>query len=85
MSADWHAAPGRALVLGASGHIGQAIVRELLAQGWQVTAATRRHRLPEGCAEGCALAVGDADLPGQLDRWAAGHDAVFDAMPNAGS
>ncbi len=79
MSVEGRVAPGRALVLGATGHIGQAIVRELLAHGWQVTAATRRHRLPDGCAEGCVLAVGDADAPGQLDRWAAGHDAVFDA------
>jgi dihydroflavonol-4-reductase len=32
----------KALVLGASGHIGNAIVRELLDRGWTVTAASRQ-------------------------------------------
>ena len=68
-----------ALVLGATGHIGQAITRELLAHGWQVTAATRQVR-PAALA-GLALSVarGDADHPGQLAAWVRGHEVVFDA------
>ncbi|MRG96144.1 NAD-dependent epimerase/dehydratase family protein [Polyangium spumosum] len=39
-------ARARALVLGATGHIGQAMVRELLTHGYHVTAATRRRGRP---------------------------------------
>lgn len=69
----------RALLLGATGHIGQALLRELLAQGWQVTAATRQ---PNPAAlQGLPVQVttGNADTPGQLARWVQGHDVVFDA------
>ena len=69
----------RALVLGATGHIGQAMVRELLAHQWQITAATRQER-PAALA-GLPLNVvrGDADSPGQLAAWMRGHGFVFDA------
>ena len=69
----------RALVLGATGHIGQAITRELLWHGWRVTAATRQQR-PAALA-GLELSVvhGDADRPGQLAAWVHGHAVVFDA------
>src|SRR6476661_7359033 len=67
------------VVLGASGHIGQAVTRELAARGCSVTAATRRRASPELAALGVAVAPGDADDPGQLDRWVSGHDAVVDA------
>jgi hypothetical protein len=36
----------KALVLGATGHIGNAIVRELLKRGYDVTAAYRRSGPP---------------------------------------
>lgn len=74
--------PGRrrAVVVGATGHVGNAVVRQLLADGWDVTAASRR---PEGAKnlEGLAvtLAPGDADTPGQVDAWTAGQQLVVDA------
>jgi dihydroflavonol-4-reductase len=67
------------VVLGASGHIGQAVTRELAGRGCSVTAATRRTAIPELAALGVTVAPGDADAPGQLDRWVEGHDAVVDA------
>ena len=69
----------RALVLGATGHIGQAITRELLAHGWRVTAATRQVRAPALADLDLAVACGDADAPGQLAAWVPGHEVVFDA------
>ena len=69
----------RALVLGATGHIGQAIVRELLAHGWRVTAATRQPRAEALAGLDVTVAAGDADSPGQQVDWVAGHAVVFDA------
>ncbi len=70
----------KALVLGATGHIGNAVVRELLSRGYEVTAASRR---PEPAINLAGLPVvyarGDIDAPGQLDAWIAGHDIVIDA------
>ncbi len=70
----------RALVLGATGHVGNAVVRELLARGHEVTAVTRRAAAPANL-EGLAVrpARGDADRPGQLRAWLPGHDLVVDA------
>ncbi|TMQ04456.1 MAG: NAD-dependent epimerase/dehydratase family protein [Deltaproteobacteria bacterium] len=70
----------RALVLGGSGHVGNAVVRELLARGWAVTAA-RRGRSDARNLAGLAVAdaLGDADHPATALRWIAGHDAVVDA------
>lgn len=70
----------RALVLGASGHLGNAVVRELLAQAHAVTAA-RRGRADARNLAGLAVtdALGDADDPATLDGWVAGHDLVVDA------
>lgn len=72
--------PIKALVLGATGHIGNAVVRELLERGYQVTAASRRQK-PAANLAGLAVnyAPGDADNPGQLELWIAGHDVVVDA------
>src|SRR5579859_2578733 len=73
--------PGpRALVLGATGHIGNAIVRELLARGYAVTAARRGRSAAHNLA-GLAVsdAIGDAGDAATLDGWVAGHDAVVDA------
>ncbi len=66
-------------MLGATGHIGHAIVRELLARGWQVTAATRQIRPGILSALDVSVAPGDADRPGQIDAWARGHELVVDA------
>jgi dihydroflavonol-4-reductase len=70
----------KALVLGASGHIGNAIVRELLCRGYEVTATGRRRQRPANLAE---LAVeywpGDQNVSGQLERWIDGHQLVIDA------
>lgn len=70
----------RALVVGASGHIGNAVVRELLARGCAVTAARRGRSAARNLA-GLAVrdALGDADHPATLDAWVAGHDLVVDA------
>ena len=68
-----------AVVLGATGHVGQAIVRELLARGFRVTAATRQHAAPSLAGLKVRVAQGDADAPGQFNRWIEGHDIVVDA------
>ncbi|HEY0475879.1 MAG TPA: NAD-dependent epimerase/dehydratase family protein, partial [Kofleriaceae bacterium] len=70
----------RALVLGASGHVGNAVVRELVARGCAVTAA-RRGRTAARNLAGLPVtdALGDADDAATLDRWVGGHDLVVDA------
>lgn len=70
----------KALVLGASGHLGNAVVRELLSQGWNVTAAWHRGTSPANLA-GLDIrpVVGDDRVVGQLAAWIAGHDLVVDA------
>jgi dihydroflavonol-4-reductase len=69
----------KALVIGASGHVGNAITRALLDLKWEVTACGRRAAPPLNLS---ALPVtylaGDADAPGQLDKWISGHDLVVD-------
>ena len=70
---------GRALVLGATGHIGNAITRDLLDNGYDVTAATRQQH-PAALADlGVKIARGDSDRPGQLAAWVRGHTVVIDA------
>ncbi|MEP6733533.1 MAG: NAD-dependent epimerase/dehydratase family protein [bacterium] len=69
----------RTLVLGATGHLGQAVVRDLLARGQRVTAASRQLE-PRALADlGARIVRGDADADGQLDDWMSGHDVVIDA------
>jgi dihydroflavonol-4-reductase len=70
----------KALVLGASGHIGNAVVRALLDRNDEVTACSRA-TVPPPNLTGLAVnySPGDADQPGQLNRWIAGHDLVVDA------
>lgn len=70
----------RALVLGASGHLGNAIARELLGRGYRVSAA-RRGRSDARNLAGLAVddLIGDADAPGTLEAWIGGHDLVVDA------
>ncbi len=69
------------LVLGASGLIGNAIVRELIQHGHNVTGTCRRPRNTLRNLEGLSARVvqGDIDTPGCLDAWIEGHDVVVDA------
>ncbi|MBI3800644.1 MAG: NAD-dependent epimerase/dehydratase family protein [Deltaproteobacteria bacterium] len=70
----------KALILGATGHIGNAIVRELLCQGHQVTAISRRKEPPANLSElPISYLSGDIDTPGRLDAWVGGHEVVVDA------
>jgi dihydroflavonol-4-reductase len=70
----------KAVVIGASGHIGNAVVRALLERGYEITACGRRRSPPRNLA---GLPVrylpGDAEEPAHLDRWIAGQDLVVDA------
>lgn len=70
----------RAVVIGASGHIGNAITHALLDEGHDVTACGRRSTPPPNL-EGLRIRYhpGDADNPGQFDKWIEGHDLVVDA------
>jgi dihydroflavonol-4-reductase len=72
--------PIKALVIGASGHIGNAIVRAFLGRQYRVSACSRR-RVPP--ANLCDLPVrylsGDIETSGQLEKWIAGHGLVVDA------
>ncbi len=68
----------KAFIIGAGGHLGNAITRALLDRGWEVTACGRRP-LPLNL-EGLPVRYlqGDADHPGLLDQWTAGHDLIVD-------
>jgi dihydroflavonol-4-reductase len=70
----------KALVIGASGHVGNAVARLLLDRQWQVTACGRRREPPLNLT-GLPVnyAPGDAERPGQLEEWITGHDLVIDA------
>jgi dihydroflavonol-4-reductase len=70
----------RAVVIGASGHVGSAIVRALLQRQYDVTAGGRRPFPPINLAElPITYSPGDAEDPHQFDRWIAGQDLVVDA------
>lgn len=49
----------KAVVLGASGAIGGALVRALVERGAQVWAGSRSGAVPEGCVGGFAFELGD--------------------------
>lgn len=68
----------RVLVLGATGHIGQAVVRHALKKGWQVTALTRRDRPDSLLDLDINLVRIDGSLK-SLSELAAGHDLLVDA------
>lgn len=66
-------------LIGATGFVGSAILKEALAQGLEVTAIARH---PEKIAENSdALTVkaGDVQQPGEVEALVAGHDAVVSA------
>jgi nucleoside-diphosphate-sugar epimerase len=69
----------RALVLGATGHIGQAVVRALIGRGYAVSAASRRAGGLGSTDLDVDLLTGDQSRPGQLRDWMQGHDIVVDA------
>ena len=70
----------RVLVIGASGHIGNAIVRLLIKRRHKITACGRRKSPPANLIDlPIRYVSGDADIHGQLDAWVAGHDLVVDA------
>lgn len=71
-----------ALLLGGTGHIGHALLRELLSRGYRVRAVTRRAgHVPALEGDGLDVTVvrGDADAPAGLDRLIEGADVVIDA------
>lgn len=72
--------PPRALVLGAAGHAGSAVVRELVDRGYRTVAASRRRRAPINL-EGLAVdhLRCDLDRIEHLDGILAGHRIVVDA------
>ncbi len=65
-----------ALVAGAGGFLGQALVRALAARGDRVRALVRRPE-PALSLPGVEVALGDATDPGALARAVAGADVVF--------
>jgi dihydroflavonol-4-reductase len=70
----------KALVLGGSGHIGNAVVRELLQRGYQVSATGRRNPAPLNVSSlPLRYLPGDENSGGQLDQWIDGHEIVIDA------
>lgn len=65
-------------MLGATGHLGQAVVRRALARGHEVTAATRR-AAPEALSDlKVTIARVDGEFSG-LNELGAGHDSIVDA------
>lgn len=72
--------PIKALVIGASGHVGNAVVRALLDRNYRITACSRRSVPAANLSElRLRYLSGDTDISGQLDKWIAGHDLVVDA------
>ena len=67
----------KVLVLGATGHIGNAFVREFLHQRQHVTAISRRKESPANLSKlPMRYLSGDINTPGQLDAWIEGRDVV---------
>jgi len=68
------------LVLGVSGHIGNAVARELLARGHRVTGVSRGTRPARNLADlpirHIRSDIGDGR---RLDSWVRRHDAIIDA------
>lgn len=73
----------RALVTGGGGFLGLALCRRLLAEGHQVTAASR-HEHPELAEAGVRFARMELADPASVRAAVAGHDTVFHAAARAG-
>jgi dihydroflavonol-4-reductase len=70
----------RVLIIGAAGHLGNALTRALLDRGCEVIAVGRRPEPPRNLAGlNLVYKAGDADAPDQLERWIDGCDLVVDA------
>ena len=70
----------KALVIGASGHIGNAVVRAFLDRHYRVSACSRRSVPAANLSElPVRYLSGDIETSGQLDKWIVGHDLVVDA------
>jgi len=70
----------KVLVLGASGHIGNAVTRLFLDRGCQVTACGRREKLPANLAGvPVSYVAADINVSSELDRLVSGQDLVVDA------
>jgi dihydroflavonol-4-reductase len=70
----------KVLVLGASGHIGNAIVRKLIDDGHAVTGTARRASRPLNLAGlDIDYRAGDIDRGDTLDEWLEGQDVVIDS------
>lgn len=70
----------KVFLTGATGFIGQALTRELLGRGWQVTAVVRRPDSPAAgaiAALGAVLVAGDVTERESLRAGMAGTDLVF--------
>lgn len=73
----------QALVLGASGGVGGAVGRALMAHGWRVRALVRQASLPAAARladEGFEIVSGDALDPRSVDRAAAGALVIVHAV-----
>jgi putative NADH-flavin reductase len=76
----------RVALFGATGSIGSAIARELVARGHQVTAITRSGATDPALPDGVVAEQGDATDPASVAGAVAGHDAVVSAIgPRFGS
>ncbi|MEU8759315.1 NAD-dependent epimerase/dehydratase family protein [Streptomyces sp. NPDC048659] len=72
---------GNAFVLGATGQIGRAAVRALVADGWEVTAASRRGGRDEGWpAEVRSVAVDRTEEGALAAALGAGTDVLVDVV-----
>lgn len=72
------AAPGRALVTGATGYIGGQLVPVLLERGWTVRVLTRsRDRLPDAWADRVEAVEGDATSADTLTEALAEVDVAY--------
>lgn len=72
--------PKKALVLGGTGHIGNALVRALLERGGHVTVCCHQAGARPNLADlDVEVLVGDDRAPGQLAHWIDGHELVIDA------
>jgi dihydroflavonol-4-reductase len=70
----------KVLVIGAAGHIGNAITRALLQLGCEITAVGRRQEPPLNLADlDVTYKTGDTDRPDQFEQWIDGCDLVVDA------